>query len=246
MHGFSETAFVRPDPGGPVPGRSYHIRYFSPAAEVTFCGHATIAAAVALAERTGAGPLHLTAPPGPVPVDTADEHRTMTATLTSVPTRVEAVRDDDLEEALGALGWTAEDLDPGLPPRVGYAGADHLILAAGGRDRLARLDYDFDRLRRLMTSRGWTTVHLVWRETASRYHVREPFPVGGVVEDPATGAAAAAFGGYLRDLGLVPLPVTFTITQGEDMGQPSTLSVSVTAGDRRVRVRGSAVRIPAG
>ncbi len=45
-----------------------------------------------------------------------------------------------------------------------------------------------------MLRAGWTTVDLVWREGPSSFHARNPFPVGGVVEDPATGAAAAALG----------------------------------------------------
>ena len=44
-----------------------------------------------------------------------------------------------------------------------------------------------------------TTVDLVCREDETTFHARNPFPVGGVVEDPATGAAAAAFGDYLRE-----------------------------------------------
>ncbi|MEH0630787.1 PhzF family phenazine biosynthesis protein [Streptomyces stelliscabiei] len=50
------------------------------------------------------------------------------------------------------------------------------------------------------------------------------------MEDPATGAAAAAFGGYLRTLGLVTAPATVTIRQGEDMGRPSDLRVDVSRG----------------
>jgi PhzF family phenazine biosynthesis protein len=72
------------------------------------------------------------------------------------------------------------------------------------------------------------------------FAARDPFPPGGVVEDPATGAAAAAFGGYLRALGLVDLPATITLLQGEDMGRPSRLLVRVTADDARVRVTGTA------
>jgi PhzF family phenazine biosynthesis protein len=242
--GFSETAFLWPDHAGPIPGRSFRIRYFSPAAEVDFCGHATIASGVALAELEGTGPFHLEANPGPVPVDTHGTGGSLTATLTSVGTHVTDLEPGDLEESMDALGWSVEDLDPGLPPRIGYAGANHLILAAGTRARLADLNYDFGQLKALMSRRGLTTVHLVWRESETRYHARDPFPVGGVVEDPATGAAAAAFGGYLRDLGLVRPPATFTITQGEDMGRPSTLRVSVEAVDRRVKVEGTAVRLP--
>ncbi|MFF4758379.1 PhzF family phenazine biosynthesis protein [Streptomyces sp. NPDC001292] len=72
---------------------------------------------------------------------------------------------------------------------------------------------------------------------------RDPFPVGGVVEDPATGAAAAAFGAYTRELGLVPEDAVLTLHQGEDMGRPGELTVTLRAGDPRVRVSGTGVRI---
>jgi predicted PhzF superfamily epimerase YddE/YHI9 len=70
----------------------------------------------------------------------------------------------------------------------------------------------------------WTTIDLIWRESAHVFHARNPFPPGGVVEDPATGAAAAAFGGYLRELGLVTPPATVTVHQGQDLGRPSDSS----------------------
>ena len=52
--GYSETAFLAPDGSGAT-GR-FRVRYFSPLAEVPFCGHATIASGVALAERGLAAP----------------------------------------------------------------------------------------------------------------------------------------------------------------------------------------------
>ncbi|MFF2445432.1 PhzF family phenazine biosynthesis protein, partial [Priestia megaterium] len=87
------------------------------------------------------------------------------------------------------------------------------------------------------------TVQLVWRESEDHFHARDPFPVGGVVEDPATGSAAAAFGGYLRTLDLVPTDGVITIRQGEDMGRPSDLTVKVNSHDARVLVTGCAVPI---
>src|SRR5690349_2970210 len=54
--GYSETAFLTAPPTGlGVPGRAFTVRYFSPKDEVPFCGHATIATAIALAERIGPG-----------------------------------------------------------------------------------------------------------------------------------------------------------------------------------------------
>jgi PhzF family phenazine biosynthesis protein len=221
--GYSETAFLVEQ----QPGR-FSVRYFSPLAEVPFCGHATIASAVAYADRHGTGSMLLATRAGEVAVTTTnDSAGNTTATLTSVPTRTEAIDPADLDRLLDALRWKADDLDPALPVRVAFAGASHPVVAVHERARLADLDYDFEALAALMAERGWTTVALVWRAGPAAFDVRNPFPPGGVVEDPATGAAAAAFGGYLRELGLVETPATLTLHQGEDMGRPSLLTVTI-------------------
>ncbi|MFF8595287.1 PhzF family phenazine biosynthesis protein [Streptomyces sp. NPDC015220] len=238
--GYSETAFAVPRPDGAL-----DIRYFSPKAEVPFCGHATIATAVAHAHRHGVGDLLLHTMAGPVPVTTsARPDGSIVATLVSVEPRTAEIAEPDLAELLAALRWSADDLDPALPPRAAYAGAWHPVIAAARRDRLADLDYDMSALADLMARRDWTTVTLVQREADTVFHVRNPFPPGGVVEDPATGAAAAAFGGYLRALGLIDPPTVLTIHQGTDMGRPSLLTVGVPAHPSSgIEVTGTAVRI---
>ncbi|QHC21495.1 PhzF family phenazine biosynthesis isomerase [Streptomyces sp. GS7] len=244
--GYSETAFLTAPPEGlGEPGRAFTIRYFSPLAEVAFCGHATVATAVALAERTGPGDFVFATQAGRVPVTVARHGDALQATLTSVEPHIAPVAAADLDEALAALDWPAADLDPALPPRIAYAGARHLVLGAATRDRLAALDYDFDRLAALMRRLDLTTLQLVWRESDTVFHVRDPFPVGGVVEDPATGAAAAAFGAYTRALGLVTAPATLTLHQGHDLGRPGLLTVDLRAGDPRSHVSGTATAIPA-
>jgi PhzF family phenazine biosynthesis protein len=234
--GYSETAFLTEDRGDGV----YRVRYFSPLAEVPFCGHATIGTAVALADRHGPGTYVFVTNAGEVPVGVDADRR---ATLTSVGARVAELPEHDLRALLAALRWAPEDLDTALPPRVAYAGAYHPIVAAATRERLAELDYDVPALKALMTERGWTTVQLVWRESETRFDVRNPFPVGGVYEDPATGAAAAALGGYLRDLWLVPGDAVVELAQGADMGRPGRLTVTLTPGEAGVRVSGTAVPI---
>ncbi|MFI7386705.1 PhzF family phenazine biosynthesis protein [Streptomyces sp. NPDC049813] len=241
--GYSESAFVTPGPD-PRDARTRNLRFFSPKAEVSFCGHATVATAVALAERHGTGDYLFHTQAGEVPVTVDRGDGVLRATLTSVAPHVEDVTGDDLTEALAALDWPAADLDPALPPRIAYAGARHLVLAAATRGRLADLAYDFERLAALMHRLELTTVQLVWRESDFVFHVRDPFPVGGVVEDPATGAAAAAFGAYLRTLGLVPRTAELTLHQGTDLGRPGELTVTLREGDARVRVSGAAVPIP--
>ncbi|MGI5129506.1 PhzF family phenazine biosynthesis protein [Pseudonocardia sp. CA-107938] len=236
--GYSETAFLVNRGVGVV-----DVRYFSPLAEVPFCGHATIASAVAHADRNGTGLLRLMTPVGEVPVQTVKGADGTVATLVSVPPRTSEIAEEDVDELLAALGWSSGELDPALPPRVAYAGASHPVLAAATRERLADLDYDFERLGALMAARDWTTVALVHRESETVFHARNPFPPGGVVEDPATGAAAAAFAGYLRGLGLITPPTRITIHQGVDMGRPSLITVDVFDATSGVGVSGTAVPI---
>ena len=237
--GYSETAFLLPRDDAAL-----DVRYFSPVAEVSFCGHATIAASIAHGERHGPGERLLHTPAGLVRVMVEKEADGFSATFASVEPRVTSLEPGDLDRILAALRWRREDLDPALPPAVAYAGASHPVIAVATRERLARLDYDFDALRELMSARGWTTVDLVWREDATHFHARNPFPPGGVVEDPATGAAA--FGAYLADRGALPASRAFDIRQGEDMGRPSRIAVSVPRDLREgVRVGGTAVRLAA-
>ncbi|WP_410568458.1 PhzF family phenazine biosynthesis protein [Amycolatopsis sp. cmx-4-61] len=236
--GFSETAFAVPQPDG-----SLAVRYFSPGAEVPFCGHATIATAVAYAHRHGTGLLRFHTKAGEVPVTTSrSADGSIVATLVSVRPRTADISPDDAAELLGALGWSADDLDSELPLRAAFAGAWHPVVAASSRERLARLDYDFPRLAALMLRKDWTTVDLIWCESPTVYHARNPFPPGGIVEDPATGAAAAALGGYLRELDRIPPGRTFTVWQGSDLGRPGRIEVSVPVEpDSGVSVTGTAV-----
>ena len=234
--GYSETAFVAPRHGN---GRD--IRYYSPEAEVPFCGHATIATGVVLGTIDGDGDYRLATRVGEVPVavHTRDDGL-REAALTSVAPRHAPAPEALVDAALSALGWERDELDPSIPPARAFAGAWHLVLAVANAGTLARLAYDFERLKTLMLADGLTTLQLVWRGRPGVFHARNPFPVGGVVEDPATGAAAAALGGYLRDAGLLGAPDSVLIRQGEAMGRPSRLQVDIPAAGGIV-VRGTAV-----
>lgn len=239
--GYSETAFLirREDGDG-----QFDVRYFSPEAEVPFCGHATIAAGVALADRHGPSALAFHVSAGTVTVRTQlDSAGLTTASLTSVAPHVENASDELVRSALAKLGWQPGELDDELPVRIAYAGARHLILATTTRARLAALDYDFCGLKALMLEHDLTTFDLIWRERPDVFHARNPFPVGGVYEDPATGAAAAALGGYLRALGLLTPPQQITIHQGDNMGRPSLLAVAIPPGYEGITVTGTAIPI---
>ena len=216
--GYSETAFAMPD-GAPD---RWRVRYFSPESEVPFCGHATIALGAALAQHAGDGRFVLQLNTAEITVEAAASKEGYTSALQSPPTRSKAARPKLVDHVLALFGYTAEQLDPALPPAEIHAGADHLVLALGSRADLAAMSYDLDAGRALMREHGLVTIMLVHVRGDTDFDVRNAFASGGVLEDPATGAAAAAFAGYLRDLGW-PHHNRIRITQGEDMGARSVI-----------------------
>jgi PhzF family phenazine biosynthesis protein len=160
----------------------------------------------------------------------------------SAPTSVRTIPEATIDDLLGALRLDPDDLDPLLPIRVAYSGNHHPIVAVTGR-ALDQLDQDDERLRELMAREGWgATVAVVHRRSDREFEARNPFPPGGVREDPATGSAAAALGGYLRELDLVEPGSTVVIRQGRHLGRPGTLTVEVTP-DGGIPVTGTAVAI---
>jgi PhzF family phenazine biosynthesis protein len=250
--GYSETAFLVPDDDPGAVGR-FRVRYFSPLAEVPFCGHATIASGLVLSERglgaPGSDPddpveMVFVTNNGPVPVDVATGSDGLRrATLTSVDPSVREPEPGLLGRALALLDWSPAELDPDLPPAVGFAGVNHLIVAVRSLATLGRLAYPFEEMKALMIGADLTTLQLIWREAPDRFRARDPFPVGNAVEDPATGAAAAALGAYLRSRGELHPPARFTIVQGVEMGRPSLLEVEVPGSVGGIRVSGTAVPI---
>jgi len=210
-------------------GLERKVRYYSPAAEVSFCGHATIATGAVLGSAGEQTTYRLSTAVGEVPVTVSISNGQEHVSLTSIGTKQRAVSAAVLDDALRLLGWANSDLDASMPPIIAFAGAWHLVLAVSRHERLKSLDYDFEALKALMLLEDLTTLQLVWREHEQLFHSRNPFPVGGVVEDPATGAATAALGGYLRDAALIDAPMEFEIRQGEAMGRPSLLTVTVPA-----------------
>jgi PhzF family phenazine biosynthesis protein len=237
--GYSETVFAAPDRNG------WRVRYFSPSAEVAFCGHATIALGNVLADQKGAGVFPLTLGTGQITVEAKRDQNGMSATLTSPPTQSRAADPNLVTQALELFSLSPHDLDPAIPAGLANAGNDHLILLLKDRQTLAGMDYDLAAGAALMTRHGLTTISLLWAETPRLFHSRNAFAIGGVLEDPATGAAAAALSGYLRDLGW-PHDGSINIVQGEDMGARSLLHAEIGAQPGSgIRVSGAARPIDA-
>lgn len=218
--GYSETVFAAPL------GDGWRVRYFSPAAEVPFCGHATVALGAALAERCGDGVFALTLNQAAITVEGRRQGERWSAALQSPPTHQRPVASDLLAAALALFGYEPDDLDPALPAAIVHGGADHLLLALRRRDDLAAMRYGMEDGARLMVEAGLLTLLLVWAEGPRTFHSRNAFAAGGVYEDPATGAATAALAGYLQSLGW-PHGGSIAVVQGEDMGCRSLLSAGI-------------------
>jgi predicted PhzF superfamily epimerase YddE/YHI9 len=185
--GHAETAFVV-DPSVAGDDRRVAVRYFSPGAEVPFCGHATIATAVALAERRGVGAFTLDTAVGPVVIETsrgggragvgsdadakagasvgargAADAGPVTASFTSVEPVVRDLDPAVVDRLLAVLGLTPADLDERRPVRESFAGNRHPVVAV--REQRVFDDFGFDpgAVRALMDEQGWagtiTVIH---------------------------------------------------------------------------------------
>lgn len=218
--GDSETAFAVPR------GDHWHVRYFSPEAEVPFCGHATIALGAALAARHGDGRYALHLETSDIVVDGRRDGPVWQAALQSPPTRSRRASDARVAAALDLFGLDRDDLDARIPPAEAHAGADHLVLMLDDRATLATMAYDFERGRALMREAGWVTILLGHAHGPQRFSTRNAFAWGGVVEDPATGAATAALAGYLRDIDW-PHRGAIEVEQGVDLGMPSRIHAAI-------------------
>lgn len=238
--GYSETAFlVGHTADSPVP--RYRLRYWSPAAEVPFCGHATVATAVALAERDGVGDVAFDTDAGPITLRSRIADGDVVVSFTSVTPEVRALDDDVLDRLLGLLGVDREDLDPRFPPKESFAGNWHPVVTIADRELFDQFRFAPRQMAALMREQGWLgTVTVLHAIGPADFDARNLFPVGRITEDPATGSAAASVGAYLRDLGYPERSIH--IHQGAHVRRPSLLAVTIPD-DGGIEVTGGATRL---
>ena len=225
---YAETAFITERADGGLT-----VRYFSPIAEVPFCGHATVATAIAIAEREGPGALRFATPVGEIVIETAEADDGIRAAFTSVETDVAHFPEFVLEALLELIGVDRTQLDERYPPRLASAGNQHPIVVITDSRVFDGFVFDPGAVRAFMDAQGWpatiTVLHRIMDAPGGvlRFEARNLFPVGRITEDPATGSAAAAVGGYLRALGAVTPPQRVIIEQGRHVGRPGELTIDV-------------------
>jgi len=228
--GYSETAFATYNQQG------WRVRYFSPESEVPFCGHATIALGAALAKSYGPSVFPLILNETAITVEGFKNNNGYSAALQSPDTSSHFAESQEVMKALKLFGYANSDLDNDIPPARANGGAEHLIIGLNSRAALSALSYDLEEGRTFMRQAGLVTIMFVYSESEQKFHSRNPFASGGVYEDPATGAASAAFAGYLRDIKWSHFG-EIDIVQGEDMGSRSLINAQFS------NVQGSSIRI---
>lgn len=242
----SETVFVQ-TPGNPAT-EAWPTRIFTPARELPFAGHPTIGATVAIGRRHRAlDRLTLAERAGDVDVEIARKRdgEVATACLTA-PNPPAPVTTPDLGAVLAALSLSDADLLEGASVQAWTCGVPFTIVPVADVERLGRARVDTAAWQAGLRSAEAADLYVVAPGAGSgEWRARMFGPGVGIVEDPATGAAASAMAGWLAAHdGITEGSGRWLIDQGVEMGRPSRLEVTAEVRDRsvvRVGVGGSAV-----
>jgi trans-2,3-dihydro-3-hydroxyanthranilate isomerase len=234
---FSETVFVYP----PEAGGHARMRIFTPAAEIPFAGHPTLGTAFVLAAPLQLAEIRLETGAGIVPVRLERDERggiVFGRMEQPLPT-VESYTGED--ELLAALGVERSE----LPVELYDNGMRHVYVALSSEADVAALRPDLGRLGELPAVLGINC----FAGSDSRWKTRMFAPGGGVPEDPATGSAAGPLAFHLARHGRIAFGDEIEISQGHEIGRPSTLFARVEGSTdeiTKVEVGGSAVIVARG
>ncbi len=231
---YSETAFVRR-----LSATEYHLRYFTPAAEVELCGHATVASFVLLHKLGMAqGRCRCQTLAGDLEVD-AGEHVMMQM---ASPRIVETITDTEpVYHALGIDGYR-----PTLPVQIAYSGLADIMIQVPDAATLNSLQPDMAAIAAITKAYNAVSFHVfALANDGHTAHVRDFAPLYDIPEESATGTANAALTHYLGVNGIIPSMGDFNFLQGETMGRPSVVSTRIAA-DGTLYVGGTAAVVAEG
>jgi trans-2,3-dihydro-3-hydroxyanthranilate isomerase len=227
---YSESTFVLP---AETDGHA-RIRIFTPAVEVPFAGHPTLGTAFVLGTPLQLIEIRLETGSGTVPVRLEREGARIVFGWMEQPIpSVEAFEGES--ELLDALGVERSE----LPVEVYDNGLRHVYVALGSEEAVAGLAPDLGRLARLESVLGVNC----FASSGTRVKTRMFAPGAGVPEDPATGSAAGPLALHLARHGRISFGDELEISQGAEIGRPSTLYACVSGSSdevERVEVGGSA------
>ncbi|NCB42762.1 MAG: PhzF family phenazine biosynthesis protein [Clostridia bacterium] len=234
---YSETAFIKALDDG-----TFNIRYFTPAAEVDLCGHATIASFFALVKK------------GYIKPDSVYTNHTLAGKLQIKVTSNSVLMDMGKAEAFGVIDEKGK-LDRlysimGLPTEVPKArgeflypelvstGLTDIMLAVEDETALAAISPDFPALSKISKEYNVTGVHAFTLNTSDNaVHCRNFAPLYDIDEEAATGTSNGALTYYLYKRGLIEKETENTFIQGEGMGRPSKISSLLTLENEEIRIQ---------
>lgn len=238
---FSETVFVYP----PAADGDARIRIFIPTSEIPFAGHPVIGTAHVLATGNSKSTIQLETGVGTVPVEIErDGERPSFGWMTQPVPKVVPLADP--APILAALGVTGS----GLPVTLYDNGMAHLYVNLATEAAVTALDPDFRALARATRPPAPPVGGVnCFAGGGNRWKTRMFAPGDGIAEDPATGSAAGPLAAHLLRHGLIASGDLVEISQGAELGRPSTLYARVAGTpDRieRVEVGGSAITVARG
>lgn len=249
---YSETAFIRP-----INEKEFNIRYFTPAAEVDLCGHATIASFCALqaagrirdghsyCNDTLAGRLNIEVNGGFVMMDMGQP--------SSFP-RIES--QEALQELYRIMGLSYEkqgmvnkDVTKTLLPQLVSTGLFDIMMPVASIEELEAISPDFPALSTLSDRLNVTGVHAFTVNCEDgAVHCRNFAPLYDIDEEAATGTSNGALTYYLYKNGLVNSNQETLFIQGEAMGRPSKIKSYLQEENETIKIQvgGSAVILAEG
>jgi PhzF family phenazine biosynthesis protein len=233
----SETTFILP---AASPGTSARVRIFTPTFEMPFAGHPTLGTAHVIRDLLHAGDaVRLDMKAGVIPVTAEGDVWTLEANAPEW--RAADITRRQLADMLG--------LDEG-DVREGAlwvdTGSEQLIVPLASTAAVERCRPSAELLGRYSRGAKRQGLAYVWaRAGDGAVKVRFFFTkLGGLVEDPGTGSACANLGGWLiaND---VPLPLSLSVAQGDEVGRPCRLRLRVDA-RKRILVSGRVIELGRG
>ena len=234
---FSETTFIFPAKSA---GASARVRIFTPVEEIPFAGHPALGTAFVIATRSKKRLDNLTLElgVGAIAID-IERHGNKIQSLTMhQPLPVFGSALQNREQAARALGVTADDI---LGGGVVSNGLDFLIVEATTLQAVQNARCNIEDAIKVIKRHNVHAIYIFARlqGRGPNVHARLFTPASSVVEDPATGSAAGAVGGYLARILKFPMKLRLTIEQGIEIRRASLISVDVNS--ERGTIEGVAV-----
>lgn len=245
----TETAFIL---SPTAPDHDVWIRFFTPTTEVPSCGHATIAAHYvrAIENELSSRTIQQRIGIGILPVDIVKKNSGYRIIMTQGSVEISDTIDvENQNDIVSALSLFPHDIDERCPIQIASTGHSKVMIGIKSRDTLNSLQPDLMRLSNIskkIECNGYFVFTFDSDDNDILTHGRMFAPAIGIPEDPVTGNANGPLGAYLVHHGILEAPdgsITFKGKQGEAIGRPGIVLVTVEAKDGRpskVQVGGDA------